>query len=144
MAVSDYYTMLTVIDMLKTILGKLRLGDALIALILFVTWNLITQSASDPAPPNAILLVEHKDGARSEYSLSTDQEITVFGKAGSAWLTIENRRVSVTNSNCPRRLCQRTGAISRPGEIICCVPGQWWAIIAAAHEQRPDIDAISR
>ena len=39
-------------------------------------------------------------------------------------IRIENEYISVTDADCPDKICIQTGAISHAGEIIACLPHQ--------------------
>ena len=39
-------------------------------------------------------------------------------------IRIENEHISVTDADCPDKICIQTGTISAPGEIIACLPHQ--------------------
>lgn len=56
------------------------------------------------------------------YPLSTDRTVTV--SSGNITLTVEIRdgRARVSDSDCPDKICQRTGWISRKGETVICAP----------------------
>lgn len=47
-------------------------------------------------------------------------------EVGDAGVTVEVRagRVRVAESDCPRKVCVRTGWISRPGRAIVCAPNR--------------------
>ena len=56
------------------------------------------------------------------YPLSADRTVTV--SSGTITLTVEIRdgRARVSDSDCPDKICQRTGWISRKGETVICAP----------------------
>ena len=56
------------------------------------------------------------------YPLSADRTVTV--SSGNITLTVEIRdgRARVSDSDCPDKICQRTGWISRKGETVICAP----------------------
>lgn len=56
------------------------------------------------------------------YPLSSDRTIPVA--SGGYTLTVEIRdgRACVSDSDCPDKICQRTGWISRKGETVICAP----------------------
>ena len=56
------------------------------------------------------------------YPLSSDRTIPVT--SGGYTLTVEIRdgRAHVSDSDCPDKICQRTGWISRKGETVICAP----------------------
>ena len=64
-------------------------------------------------------------GSASEtFSLSEDRVISVLSNGHALTVTIENGAVSVTESDCPDSVCVNSGAVSRAGQAIVCVPAQ--------------------
>ena len=62
------------------------------------------------------------DGALvGRYALTEDRTVTVGG-ADYNVLTIADGAVRVSKANCPDHTCVRTGAVSRAGERILCLP----------------------
>ena len=37
-------------------------------------------------------------------------------------IRIENEKIAIIEADCPDKICVQTGAISRPGEVIACLP----------------------
>lgn len=56
-------------------------------------------------------------------SLYDEREITVEGDCRLT-VTVSGGTVAVTHADCPTQDCVRTGAVSRPGQSIVCLPGQ--------------------
>ncbi len=98
---------------------KLRKGDFLAAcavIILATALFSVTISSSDG---NA---AEVKKDGRVEYilPLEKDAEISVSG----CTVRVLNGKVSVISSTCPDKVCEKTGEISKSGEVIVCVPNR--------------------
>jgi len=47
---------------------------------------------------------------------------TAEGQEKHNHIRLENEKIAVTNADCPDKICVQTGAISKPGEIIACLP----------------------
>ena len=59
------------------------------------------------------------------YMLSLDKNasVTVEGyQGGSNTVVIENGTVYMKDADCPDKLCEKTGKISKNGETIVCLP----------------------
>ena len=56
--------------------------------------------------------------------LSDFTEATVTSRGYTLHIAAEGGAVSVTDSDCPTRDCVHTGAISRAGQSIVCLPAQ--------------------
>ncbi|HHX10563.1 MAG TPA: NusG domain II-containing protein [Firmicutes bacterium] len=53
-----------------------------------------------------------------------DGTIPVEGPLGTTIVEVERGRVRVLSSPCPEHICMNTGWISKPGQIIVCMPNQ--------------------
>ena len=58
----------------------------------------------------------------ARYPLSQPQTVSILGVGGENLLVIANGTASVTDADCPDRLCCRYPNISRVGETIVCLP----------------------
>lgn len=58
----------------------------------------------------------------AEFPLSQDREFIVATELGTNTVVIEHGQVSVTDADCPDKLCEKMGAISKPGETVICLP----------------------
>ncbi len=52
--------------------------------------------------------------------LSQDREIEVSG----CIVAVSDGKVRMVSADCPDKVCEKTGAISRSGEIIVCAPNR--------------------
>ena len=67
-------------------------------------------------------VVVTEDGAETaRYPLDVDRTVTIGGEAYNI-LQISGGEASVTEANCGDHTCVRTGAVSREGETIVCLP----------------------
>ncbi len=64
------------------------------------------------------------DGAVTEYPLEGNREVSVTSRGYSYILTVSGGEVSVTEADCPDKICVSSGKISHAGQSIICVPGQ--------------------
>lgn len=69
----------------------------------------------------------------SEYALSETRSLTV----GHTVIQILEGRVRIQESDCPRRVCTRTGWISHPSQTIVCVPNRLLIEIAGTAPDAP-------
>lgn len=76
-------------------------------------------AASDPSENRLVIRTPTET---LTYPLSADRTVTV--SSGNITLTVEIRdgRARVSDSDCPDKICQRTGWISRKGETVICAP----------------------
>ena len=62
--------------------------------------------------------IEVDGEVRYVYPLDADRKVHVRGSHGHLTVEIKDRKVRVTDSSCPNKLCQRQGWV-RAGAIIC-------------------------
>lgn len=93
------------------------LSVLLIAALLFLCF--LRGAASDPSENR---LVIRTSSEVLSYPLSVDRTVSL--SSGGYTLTVEIRdgRACVSDSDCPDKICQRTGWISRKGETVICAP----------------------
>jgi len=68
--------------------------------------------------------------------------IIVDSSYGRNVIEVSADAVAVTWSDCPSQICVRTGQITRPGEVIACLPHR---LLITLEGGRPteDVDAVS-
>ncbi len=86
---------------------------------------------------NVIIQVEGKNFSR--FSLSENRTVKVYGPLGISILEIKNGKVRMFSSPCPDKLCVREGYISKPGQMIICVPNR----VIVKIEGRANLDALT-
>jgi hypothetical protein len=60
--------------------------------------------------------------------------------AANMKIEIENRRIRVLESDCPKSMCMRKGWIQTPGDVIVCVPNK---VLIEIRSQTADfLDAV--
>ena len=73
------------------------------------------------------------------YPLSQDREIEVRTEFGFNRVTIRDGSVSITESDCPGHDCEAFGRISRPRQVILCMPHR----LCVSIERETDVDMVS-
>lgn len=85
--------------------------------------------------PAAIVEVSLNNHVIYQLDLSKDTEIVIEGyKGGTNTLVIENGEAYITDATCPDKVCIYQGKISRPGEMIVCLPNLMIAKIVGEEE----------
>lgn len=103
---------------------RFSFADVLVILTLLAVAALLLlgflRSAGTASSEN--LLVIRTPTETLTYPLSADRTVTV--SSGNITLTVEIRdgRARVSDSDCPDKICQRTGWISHKGETVICAP----------------------
>ena len=73
---------------------------------------------------NLFLSVTVENDEIQRYRLDQDQEIAVEGRSHRLLIRVENGEAFVLSSDCPDKICQNSGRISKAGEVIICAPAQ--------------------
>lgn len=58
----------------------------------------------------------------AEYKLSSDITEKITTDYGENTLVIKDGAAYITNSDCPDKICEKSGKISRVGQSIVCLP----------------------
>lgn len=66
-----------------------------------------------------------------------------FPETGEMVFTVQNGKISVTESDCHDKICMRTGSISRAGEAIICVPNRT-AVTVESGSEESGVDVVLR
>jgi hypothetical protein len=75
------------------------------------------------------------------FPVDSRQSLEVEGPLGITTVEIAGGSARVVDSPCPEKICVKTGAISRPGQAIACLPNRVIVVIRGA--ERDEIDAFS-
>ena len=89
-----------------------------ILLVAAAAWGVMALCAA--GGNTAVVRVNGAEWAR--YPLSKDGEYAVETVYGRNLVTVKDGRVSVTDADCPDKICVATRAASRVGETILCLP----------------------
>ena len=77
--------------------------------------------------------------------VNQNETLTIEGyQGGSNIVTIENGGVTMTDADCPDKLCVKTGRISKTGETIVCLPHRVVVEIIGAVADDSGVDSIVR
>lgn len=75
-----------------------------------------------PSPRVAVVTVDGAVWRTLPLSAAERAVFTVKTPRGQNRIVLNGGTVAVEDADCPNRLCQKQGAISRPGEVIACLP----------------------
>ena len=106
---------------LKYMTKKIKNDVILITVVLIVSllaFLIFNSSLKDGE--NAVVTVEGKIVA--VLSLAQDTKKTVETKYGINEVTVKDKKVCVSNADCPDKICEKHREISRVGETIVCLP----------------------
>ncbi len=71
--------------------------------------------------------------------LDQDQAIQLQNNGYTLTVTVKNRQVQVTQSDCPDGICRNTSPITKAGQTIVCLP----AACSVTVEGMPAVDGIT-
>lgn len=80
------------------------------------------------------------DSTVFEGTLAKDTVFTVIGAVGAVRIEVENRRVGVIESSCPRKICVAMGFTDDPGKPVVCIPNRLIVEVMSSGEE--DVDAV--
>jgi hypothetical protein len=104
--------------------GLLTLGDKLLMGGILVL-SLFSFFAVSSIRKTGRYVVVEVDGVESHrLNLKETHTLEVEGPIGKTVIKINNGQARVISSDCPHKLCVRSGAISRAGDLIVCVPNK--------------------
>lgn len=87
----------------------------------------------------AVVRVDGEEAAR--LPLDRDAELPIENKGYHLTIAVENGAVFVREADCPDRVCQHTGKISKRGSSIVCVPAGVTVTIGKGGENDADFVA---
>ena len=88
------------------------------------------------------VIVSYNGEVEQTFDLHADGEYILVHPEGKNSLTISGGKASVTDADCPDRLCVHQKAISQRGEAIICLPHKL-VITIEGGDTSPEIDAIT-
>jgi hypothetical protein len=77
-------------------------------------------------------------------SINDDTEIEYSTNSNTNTIVVKNGKVSVTNANCPDKICQKHRAISKSGESIICLPHKLVVTVVNLNNDENEIDAVAQ
>lgn len=115
-----------------------RPGDAAVIAAVLIGAVLLFCLLLPSDAPGSVSIVW--DGGKAVLPLDRSGSRTVFSAGYAVTVTVENGTVRVSENDCPGGDCMRTGAISRAGQSIVCMPGR--VVVKIIGEETADADWI--
>ncbi len=119
-----------------------KLDFAAVALSLAAAVFLSIRVYAAPPPREPSVLIQAPTGEWI-YPLSQDRLFSEAGPPGTCVVSIRAGTVRVLSSDCPLMICIQTGAVSRPGEWIACLPHQVFIRISGSPARQDQADAVA-
>ena len=103
-------------------------------LVCGAVWLLV--SLSSPRGRYVRITVDGRE--ETVYSLSEDREVLLSGVGGTNLLRISDGKASITEADCPDKICVHTAPISKVGQTIVCLPHKLVAEVFGRGEAKLD------
>lgn len=112
------------------------LGIIFIAFVVWIAWGIANRGKAD-------MVVVYQDGREiSRYLLTENETIAIpFDGEGYNLLMISGGMASVSDADCPDRLCVSQRTISHKGESIICLPHK--LVITIDSVKEGELDAVT-
>ncbi len=118
---------------------KLRTGDAVVIAAVLVTAAFLLFCPRLFAEKRERLLAEITVDGETAAVLPLDQD-AVFDCRNGVVVTVSGGAVSVSESDCPDRLCVRRGPVSDRGAVIVCLPNR--TVVRIVSDAESEVDGV--
>ena len=120
-----------------------RSDIAVVAIILFVAlgiWGWV-MFAPQPESKNIEIIC---DGKLTEtIALPADDDIIALGEDEHVKLEVKDNQIRVLETDCPDKICVRTGFISKVGQSAVCLPNRIVVKITGGNGNETGVDGIA-
>jgi len=121
---------------------KIKKGDTLILffiLIALMGWLLQNYIWPDSEQKTAIIEIDGQTYQKIAINTDTQEEFIIeLPKNNQIHIVVEKNSIQVEDASCPDKVCIRTGAVSKPGQNIVCLPNKVVVYIAGAGDSTID------
>ena len=121
------------------IVPKPKVGDFVIIALVLLSGTLPWLTRSPHRAESFSIYVNGKKIA--QIPAERDTVFSVNGALGKVVLEVKGGRIRVVRSNCPEKICIKTGYISSAGQSIACVPNKL-IVVAEGKQSQGKYDAI--
>lgn len=108
----------------RTIFSLLTFGDKFLVLSLVLAALSSFSILGFISREGQLAIVRASNSKKMTKPLLVDQDFSITGSTGITRIKIANGSIQIIDSDCPRKLCVRQGAIKNVGEILVCVPNK--------------------
>ena len=128
--------------MKSSILKIITSGDKILVVLIFAFGIVSLAALKHLRQPGDAVIIEVKGQVVQRLDLNTSQEITVNGAIGKTTVKIEGGAAQVIHSDCPEKICVKTGKITHAGEIIVCIPNK--VVVKIIGKEKNPFDVITQ
>jgi len=108
----------------SSILKVITPGDKILVVLILALGIISLIALNHVRQPGESVIIEVNGQVVQQLDLNTSQEVTVNGSIGKIVIKIDQGTARVIHSDCPEKICVKTGKIHRVGEMIVCVPNK--------------------
>ena len=109
---------------LSSILNLLTIGDKILVIMILLGGIISLILLKSNRPPGEFVIIKVKNQIKHQIKLTDQKELTILGAMGNMQIQINNKKVRVIHSDCPEKICIKSGWINKTGELIVCVPNK--------------------
>lgn len=128
--------------MKSSIFKIITLGDKILVGFIITLGVLSLVALNHLRQPGDQVIIEVNGQIVQQLDLKASQEITATGSIGKTTIKIDQGEAQVIHSDCPEKICIKTGKITRTGEIIVCVPNK--VVVKIAGKANNQFDVITQ
>lgn len=119
---------------------KIRRMDLVLAALVLTAAGVLYLLLRPASQPGGWVVVTVDGAETGRYPLSQDQTVRIGGDTDYNILEIRDGTAAVTQADCGDHTCVRTGAISRSGQSIICLPHK--VVVQIEGAAPSDVDAV--
>jgi len=127
---------------LSQILKIITPGDKILIVLILALGIISLITLNHVRQPGETVTIEVNGQALYHLDLNTSQQVTVTGSIGETTIKIDHGAARVTYSDCPEKICIKTGKIHRAGQVIVCVPNR--VVVTIEGKRKNQFDVITQ
>lgn len=120
-----------------------KAGDIFFWIFFLVGAYFLQSVMLNSAGSDSLAIIEINGEIRYRIDLKAPKDYILEDFDTPVKVTVRDHRIAVTENDCNQMVCIRMGYISRPGQMIACVPKKLLIYIPAYHEAQDSINAIT-
>ena len=129
-------------SLLSNILKIITPGDKILVGFILVLGIISLIALSHLRQPGDLVTIEVDGQVIHQVDLNISREIKVKGPIGETTIKINQNSARVVHSDCPEKICVKTGKIHLAGEMIVCVPNK--VVVKITGGQKNQFDVITQ
>jgi len=126
----------------SSILKIITPGDKILVALILALGIISLIALSHLRQPGDFVIIEVNGQVIHQLDLNISQEVTIEGSIGKTIIKIDQHSARVIHSDCPEKICVKTGKIHLAGEMIVCVPNK--VVVKITGKQKNQFDVITQ